>query len=76
MFHATFVQIALFNWLRGRHQGLISEKYSKFFFSKTVRRMKLKKSWHTYLGHCLLQKLCFLFRSDKNSGCYGNLKFQ
>ena len=21
------------------------------------------------------KKLCFLFQSDKNSGCYGNLKF-
>ena len=21
------------------------------------------------------ESLCFLFRSDKNSGCYGNLKF-
>ena len=21
------------------------------------------------------EKLCFLFQSDKNSGCYGNLKF-
>ena len=36
------------------------------------------ETWHTCLGHEPLQKLCFLFRSDKNSdsGCYGNLKFQ
>ena len=32
-------------------------------------------TWHTCLGHYRLQELCFLFRSDKNSGCYGNLKF-
>ena len=33
------------------------------------------ETWHTCLGHSPLQKLCFLFRLDKNSGCYGNLKF-
>ena len=32
-------------------------------------------TWHTCLGHYPLQKLCFLFQSVKNSGCYGNLKF-
>ena len=42
MFHATFVQIALFDWSTGRHKGLIFEKKSKFFFSEIVRRMKLK----------------------------------
>ena len=31
------------------------------------------ETWHTCLGHWLLYKLCFLFLSDKNSGCYGNL---
>ena len=31
------------------------------------------ETWHTCKGHCPLQKLCFSFRSDKNSGCYGNL---
>ena len=33
------------------------------------------ETWHNCKGHCLLQKLCFLLRSDKNSGCYGNLSF-
>ena len=33
------------------------------------------KTWYTCLGYYPLQKLCFLFRSDKNSGCYGNLSF-
>ena len=31
------------------------------------------ETWHTCLGHWPLYKLCFLFLSDKNSGCYGNL---
>ena len=43
MFHTTFVQIARFNWLTGRHKGYLFEKYSNFF-SKIVRRMKLKLS--------------------------------
>ena len=30
------------------------------------------ETWHTCLGHYPLHKLCFLFRSDKNSGCYGS----
>ena len=30
------------------------------------------ETWHTCLGHYPLQNLCFLFRSDKHSGCYGN----
>ena len=43
MFHATFVQIALFDWLTGRHKGQIFEKKKvKFFFSEIVKRMKLK----------------------------------
>ena len=64
MFNTTFVQIALFDWLTGQHQGYIFEKYSKFFFSKT--KEDEAEIWHTYIGHCPLQKVCFLFRSDKN----------
>ena len=31
------------------------------------------ETWHSCIGHCPLQKLCFfLFRSDKNYGCYTN----
>ena len=33
------------------------------------------ETWHACLGHYPLQNVCFLFRSDKNSGCYGNLSF-
>ena len=25
------------------------------------------ETWHTCIGHCPLQKLCFLFQSNKNS---------
>ena len=32
------------------------------------------ETWHTCLGYYSLQNLCFLFRSDKNFVCYGNLK--
>ena len=31
------------------------------------------ETWHTCIGHCPLLNFCFLFRSDKNFGCYGNL---
>ena len=31
------------------------------------------ETWHTCLGHYPLYNLCFLFRSVKDSGCYGNL---
>ena len=58
MFHTTFVQIALFNWLTGRHKGYIFEKYSVFFFSETVKEDEAE-TWHTCIGHCPLQKLCF-----------------
>ena len=75
MFHTTFVQIALFNWLTGRHQGYIFEKIFKILLLKN-RKEDRAETWHTYIGYCLLQMLCFLFQSDKNSGCYGNLKFQ
>ena len=76
MFHTTFVQMALFNWLTGRHQARVNfRKIFKILLLKN-RKEDEAETWHTYIGHCLLQILCFLFRSDKNSGCYGNLKFQ
>ena len=69
MFHTTFVQIALFNWLTGD----IKVKFSKNFKILLLENRKEDEAetWHTYIGHCPL----FLFRLDKNSGCYGNLKF-
>ena len=50
------------------------------FFVKMFKNLLLKnhkgdvaETWHTCFGHKPLQKVCFLFRSDKYSGCYGNL---
>ena len=42
MFHITFVQISVFDWLSGRQKGSIFLKMLKIFFSETVRRMKPK----------------------------------
>ena len=42
MFHMTFVQNALFDWLTFDIKGKFSKNFSKFFFSETVRRMKMK----------------------------------
>ena len=42
MFHITFVQIGVFDWLSGRQKGSIFEKCLKIFFSETIRRMKPK----------------------------------
>ena len=59
------------NWV---HQAL-KGKFSKIFNILLLRNRKedVAETWHTCIGHCPLQKLCLLFRSDKNSGCYGNL---
>ena len=75
MFHTTFVQIVLFDWLLGPTSRVNFEKYSKILLLKN-RKEDEAETWHTYKGHCPLQKLCFLFWSVKNSGCYGKLKFQ
>ena len=68
----TFVQIDEFDWLSSRQKGSI---FVKMFKNLLLRNHKgdEAETWHTCLGHLPLQKLCFLFRSDKNSGCYGNL---
>ena len=74
MFHMTFVQIALFIWLTGATSRVNFRKIFTILLKN--RKEDEAETWHTYIGHCPLQMLCFLFRSDKNSGCYGNLKFQ
>ena len=49
-------------------------KFRKIFRILLRNRMEDEaETWHTYIGHCPLQKLCFLFQSNKNSGCYCNL---
>ena len=74
MFHITFVQIGVFDWLSGRQKGSIYVKMFKNLLPRNHMEDEAE-TWHTCLGHYPLQKLCFLFWSDKNSGCYGNLKF-
>ena len=74
MFHITFVQISVFDWLSGLQKGSIFVK----MFKNLLFRNRMEDeavTWHTCLGHYLLPKLCFLFWSDKSCGCYGNLKF-
>ena len=69
----TFVQIGEFDWLLGRQKGSI---FVKMFINLLRNHIRDEaETWHTCLVHYSLQKLCFLFRSDKTSGCYGNLKF-
>ena len=41
MFHITFVQIGVYDWLSGRQKGSIFVKMFKIF-SETIRRMKPK----------------------------------
>ena len=58
MFHATFVQ---------------TEKIFKILLLRSCMEDEAE-TWHTCIGHCPLPKLLFfLFRLDKNSGCYGNV---
>ena len=54
MFHTTIVQIALFNWL-----GATSRvNFRKIFQILLLKNQKEDEAetWHTYIGHCLLQK--------------------
>ena len=74
MFHITFVKIGVFDWLTGWQKGPIFVKMLKNLLLRNHKEEEAK-TWHTCLGHYHLQKLCFLFWSDKNSGCYGNFKF-
>ena len=74
MFHITFGRIGKFDWLSVRQKGSIFVKMFKNLLFRN-RMEDEAETWHACLGHYLLQKLCFLFRSDKNSGCYGNLNF-
>ena len=58
MFHMTFVQIGVFDWLSGRQKGSIFVK----MFKNLLLRNHIKdeaETWHTCLGYYPLQKLCF-----------------
>ena len=74
MFHVTFDLILYFDWLQGPHIGQNFEKHSKIFFSETVKGIKPVLCIHVP-GSGLYIICVFLFQADKNSGCYGNLKF-
>ena len=53
-------------------KGQFSLKCLKIFFSETIWRMKPKLG--ILASHITIYKMyVFLFGSDKNSGCYGNL---
>ena len=66
----TFVQIGEFDWLSGlQKQSIFVKKFKNLLGN---RKGDEAKTWHTCLGLEPLYYLCFLFLSDKNSGCYGN----
>ena len=72
----TFVLILYFDWLQGPHIGQNFEKHSKIFFSETVKGIKPVLCIHVPdSGLYIICGFFFLFQADKNSGCYGNLKF-
>ena len=60
MFHITFVQIGVFDWLSGRQKGSI---FVKMFKNLLLRNHKEDEAetWHTFLGHYLLQIYVFYF---------------
>ena len=58
MFHITFVQIGVFDWLSGRQKASIFIK----MFKNLLLRNHMKdeaETWHTCLGHYPLQKVMF-----------------
>ena len=60
MFYITFVQICVFDWLSGRQKGSI---FVRIFINLLLRNHMEDEAetWHTFLGHYPLQKLCFYF---------------
>ena len=58
MFHITFVQISVFDWLSGRQKGSIFVKMLKNLLLRNPMEDEVE-TWHTCIGHYLLQKLCF-----------------
>ena len=59
MFHITFVQIGVFDWLSGRQKGSIFIKMFKNLLLRNHMEDEAK-TWHTFEGHYPLQKLRFL----------------
>ena len=60
MFHITFVQIGVFDWLSGRQKGSIFVKMFRNLLLRNHEEDKAK-TWHTCLGHYLLQNYVFYF---------------
>ena len=52
MFHTSFVQIALFNWLTGDIKGKFSKIFKILLFKN--RKEDEAETWHTFIGHCPL----------------------
>ena len=55
MFHITFVQIGVFDWLSGREKGSIFVKMFKNHLPRNHMEDEAE-TWHTCLGYCTLQK--------------------
>ena len=68
----TFVQICEFDWLSGRQKGSI---FVKMFKNPLLRIHKGDEAENlAYMLRTLAStKVVFLFQSNKNSACYGNL---
>ena len=60
MFHITFVQIGVFDWLSGQQKGSIFVKMFKNLLLRNHMEDEVE-TLHTCIGHYLLQKLCFYF---------------
>ena len=60
MFHITFVQIGVFDWLSGRQKASIFIKMFKNLLLRNHMEDEAE-TWQTCLGHYPLQKLCFYF---------------
>ena len=60
MFHITFVQIGVFDWLSGRQKGSV---FVKLFKNLLLRNHKEDEAetWHTCLGHYLYKSYVFYF---------------
>ena len=50
MFHITFVQIGIFDWLSGRQKGSIFVKMFKNLLLRNHMEDEAE-TWHTCLGH-------------------------
>ena len=50
MFHITFVQIGVFDWLSGRQKGSIFVKMFKNLLLRNHKKVEAE-TWHTCLGH-------------------------